>query len=232
MIFSFNQWNTTVSEFPRESIMKVINDFTWMIEANKKKIRELNAWGEHARKTIQDLKNHVHRTLPNADPHIIVSWILNFETEPYSEYVKTESREWNTSLWNEIFAKEGERYENSLRDFLQNETFTTEFGTYNLELGGIQYEVGSTTPYQFSYTHRNTLSWKVKTHGHWDMFLLEEDVVGIQDFANDLRWEYFKRDILNVTKSHEQEYAKRMLGEYVPDNHIPCIQWISEILGE
>lgn len=231
MILSFKSSNETVSELPYELLWKVWKDFANLIENNIWAIRELNAGGEHAKKVIEQMKKLVSWTLPDADPKRIVWGVLNFTNEPYLDYTQKESKKWNKSLWSQIVEKCEERYFDSLSEYLKNETFTTSFGSYHLELTSVNYQIESSTPYQFVYNHQNWMHWKVKTHSTWDQFILEEDVVGINDFSNDLKSPYMQFDTRQVTWDFTSEYAQIMTWEYIPNNHRPCIQGIDNLLG-
>jgi hypothetical protein len=177
------------------------------------------------------MKKHVSATLPHVNPWTIVWWILTYTNDPYISYTQQESKQRNKKIWQTVTKKSEEKYFNTLWEYLKNETFATRFGIYHLDLNSINYEVESSTPFQFTYTHQNGMFWKVKAHSTGDQFILEEDVVGLHDFAADLKSPYMEMDTNHVTWDFGNVYSEKMNNDYIPNSHRPCVEWLDKLLS-
>jgi len=228
MIFNFKKDFVIDSTAARETIPQLVKQYGSMLEDNRWALTEIKAiWDS---KTIEELQRVVWSTLEESDVVRIVSGMLDIDPEPYALYLESQSSKRNLKLSNKTFEKNEDRYQNIMQDFLNDNTLQTSLWSYHFELDSLHHESPLASTYEVNVHHDNKMraEIEVKSTGHKEK--VDEDVVWLDDFSQDIEPNYFKLDSHKLTQDLANEYQKFVSDDYVPFHHRPMITDVSWVL--
>lgn len=126
-----------------------------------------------------------------------------------------------------MFATNNDRYQNTLQEFLNDQTLRSNLGAYHFELDSIEHETPISSSYELSVHHENVMKPQVIVTTTNQKERVDEDVIGLEDFAQDIKPNYLNLDIHQLTNDLAHEYTKHVQGEYIPSHHRPLIEGVS-----
>jgi len=165
----------------------------------------------------------VASTLDDADPDTIVNGMLNIDSDPYEGYLEGQSAKRNMDLSKEMFTKNEDRYKNTMQDFFNDQTIKSNLGEYHFELDNIHHDTPLTNAYEVNVHHDNIMKPQIIVTATNQKQRVDEDVVGLDDFAKDIEPNYFKLDNHTLTGDLADEYNKHIQDDYIPFHHRPLI---------
>ncbi len=223
LIYNYKKDFIIESTAARTNIHKFVTHFQWFLEDNAVALREIKALWDH--EAIAKLKSIVATSLVDSDPDTIVNWMLNIDSDPYLGYVEWQSSIWNKTLSEAMFAKNEDRYKNIMQDFFNDQTLKSKLWEYHFELDKIKHEAPLTNAYEVNVHHNNVFKPQITITATNQKQRVEEDVIWLEDFAQDIEPHYFTLDTHHLTADLAKEYDTYIQDDYVPFHH-------SQVVGD
>jgi len=212
----------------RSTIPQLVQQFQWLLEDNAMALAEIKAlWQEE---TIQQLKSIVASALEDADPDSIVNWMLEISADPYESYLEWQSAKRNLDLSKKMFTKNEDRYQNDLQEFLNDNTIKTNLWEYHFELDALHHDTPISSSYEVDVHHTNVMKPQIIVSATNQKQRVEDDVVWLDSFAQDIEPNYFKLDAHQLTIDLANEYNQHVQDDYIPFHHKPLTTNISWLL--
>jgi hypothetical protein len=231
MFFKYNKVYENELETAFNGVKKDSKDWSNLISKNTQSIKEINALPSEEREMIKkELINLISSIHPEIDAPLVTEELLNFENTEYHSYLKNQSKGFTKETANRLGFLAEEKYAKIMDEFVQEQTFNTNFAVYYNKVNKFSLELETAFPFSYKLRHKTSLTGNLRPFSNPEEKLIEKDEVKMQEHTEDIKPDYFKLLSSETLKDGEKIYESH-LENFNNTMHFPGVEGVDDFLS-
>ena len=230
MIFSIKKDMVIQLDAATSAVKKMKKDFKDFIEDYEHAIKEINALDDTG--PVREMERIVYDNLPGVEADRIVrGGILQFDEEPYGDYVKKISKQYNADkVGKETILRNAEMFLTEQKTYLKGKRLKGDIGQYHFDLLRMDLNVVASTDTTITFHHTNEMQPRLTMHSDKTVHFVDKDEVGLDGFRTDLTDGYVSNLRKLLAKHANRRYIDVIVEHFIVEHHKKLIAKLEDYM--